>query len=184
MYTDHPSSFDNRSSRRPLGPLIEPLPPIAEPAPPEDLAFDGPRGAIAAATYYLELVDYAFDSGDTSRLRELVSAGDGINDEWIDRLEETHAAGRRMRSRPAVRLTEPEIDPEGKNEGFTNVAFVDAPGLTQVIDRAGRVVEEWPGWDRRENWFAVSRGPRGWVVDVYESMEECLPRPDDGLYHR
>lgn len=178
------SSFDNRPRLRPLGPFIEPLPPVSEPTPPEDLALDGPLGAVAAALYFLELVDYAFDSGDTSTLKTLVGPECGMGTAWIEQVEEMHASGRRMRCSPAVQLGEPEIDPEGQNEGFINVAINDAPGSTQMIDRAGTVVEEWPGWDRREHWFALSRRPEGWLVDCYESMEECLPSPSDEMYHR
>lgn len=76
---------------------VEPLPKLPVPRPPANFTDDDAQGAIAAAIYFLELHDYALDSGDTGALDIMSGVGCEVCTGWINHAEEVHASGRRVR---------------------------------------------------------------------------------------
>ncbi|KQR07196.1 hypothetical protein ASF78_21765 [Cellulomonas sp. Leaf334] len=141
--------------------MVKPEPPAAMSEPTTD-------GAIAAATYFLSLTDYAFESGDIAPLMAMSATacshcaylGEQI-DLQVDGKYSTEAEPMEVLSSQST-----EIRPDEWFSAWLRVA----QGPVRVLDQSGAVVDEGDG-GVVDFLFAISWVGDGWRVEQVDLTE-------------
>lgn len=125
-------------------PTLEPLGPADFPVPPE-ARVNSQDGAVAAAKYYIDLIDYLFASAsqtgaDSEWLRSL-SSGCSTCLQFADQLDTQIAAGERNEGANSTFEAEPSVVLDGSSASLAFILNV-TPG--QTVSATGEVLSSAP----------------------------------------
>lgn len=136
--------------------------PVVKPEPPEAMSEPTTDGAIAAATYFLALSDYAFASGDSEPLLAMSAEGCTYC-AYVDEQVESMVAGKYTSEADPLEVltaTSTEIRPD---EWFSALLRVEQD-FTRARDTTGAVVDE-TGKSVVDFLFAISWLGDEWRVE-------------------
>jgi hypothetical protein len=119
------------------------------------------EGAIAAAQYFLELYPYAYNTGDLTEWRAMSHPECIFCASVIENVEELHARGGYEVGGEFVFKTVAAREPLPDNEFFAVDFLVEQEAGARVV--ANEQPASFPA-SQNNTFFAISRGPGGWVV--------------------
>ncbi|GEL99933.1 DUF6318 family protein [Cellulomonas terrae] len=142
--------------------------PVVKPEPPDAMGEPTTDGAIAAATYFLSLYDYAFASGDAGPLMEMSAETCDLCAYVQESVVAMTSEGRSSVGHPARVLTSEstEIRPD---EWFSALLRVEQ-AATQELDADGKVVAE-SAANVTDFLFAMSWLGDRWRVEAVDLTE-------------
>ena len=154
-------------------PTLRPTPSAASsPLPTRPAAMDAVTvdGAIAAVTYFLELVPYSLRTGDVSQLKALSHAECIFCKSISDDAEKMHGLGEHQVG-TAMRVLSARGSEVNPGYWFSVDAHVEQQGW-QVLDAAGNVVQGDPAIKTFAMNFAMIHQDGRWIVRGSENTRE------------
>lgn len=142
--------------------------PVVKPEPPAAMSEPTTDGAIAAATYFLQLTDYAFASGETAPLRSL-SADDCKHCAFVVGQVDAMADGK-YTSEAAPLLVSYSTSNEIRPDEWFSVRLRVNQEFTRISDATGAVVDESGSLDA-DFVFAISWLGDRWRVEQVDVIE-------------
>ena len=170
--TGEPTAEPSPTRTATASPTASPTPtPTTTPEPERPAAMDDPGvdGAVAAATYFLSLYPYVYNTGDLTAWKALSHPECIFCASVVTNVEEMHAQGHRQEG-PSITVRESaarEVDPGV----FFSVEVEVVQGPSAEFDRQGAVVEESLGSSDVHVALAVLREGDRWVIRGSEASD-------------
>src|SRR5665811_2149188 len=150
----------------PNGPATSATPTQVAPTLPEAAKDDSEEGAVAFVKHYIELLNYASDTGDVERLREASDPKCGGCNSYVELYESTYANGGYFKA-PGWMTTDLEVATSG---GAHEIWLdIDAPAGVYRID--AMTPEKPAARDSYKLFLGVKRDSGGWLIAEFARQD-------------